>query len=124
MQLSKSHLPGLVIGSFIAILVDKTPGNECHLSSVDALSALPDNAHMSDVSHDLLLYFGQIVRARRINLSLTQEGLAEKSGLHRTYIADIERGTRNVSLLNIAKLAQGLSCSVSSLLSEIDKVDA
>jgi len=77
---------------------------------------------MSDVSHDLLLHFGQIVRARRIGSSLTQEGLAEKCGLHRTYIADIERGTRNVSLLNVAKLAQGLSCSIASLLAEFDKV--
>lgn len=64
---------------------------------------------------DILVRFGQIVRTRRLALDLTQEVLAEKAELHRTYIADIERGFRNVSLRNIEKLAVALGCSIETL---------
>lgn len=76
---------------------------------------------MNTYHPDILVRFGQIVRTRRLSLDLTQEVLAEKAELHRTYIADIERGTRNVSLRNIEKLALALGCSISSLFVEIDK---
>ena len=45
--------------------------------------------------------FGSAVKFRREELGLTQEGLAEKAGIHRTYLGDVERGTRNISLVNI-----------------------
>lgn len=76
---------------------------------------------MSASGCDTLVRFGQTVRTKRNALKLTQEALAERSSLHRTYIADIERGTRNVSLLNVAKLAHGLSCHMADLLSDTDK---
>ena len=44
---------------------------------------------------------------------MTQEDLADKAGIHRTYLSDIERGTRNLSLINIEKLAAALSISMS-----------
>jgi transcriptional regulator with XRE-family HTH domain len=49
--------------------------------------------------------FGDAVRDRREELGLTQEEFAERAGIHRTYLSDIERGTRNVSLVNIERLA-------------------
>ena len=70
---------------------------------------------------DILARFGQAVRRRRMEMDLSQETLAERADLHRTYIADIERGVRNVSLRNIAKLAQALALSVSDLCSSIGK---
>ncbi|MBM4163847.1 MAG: helix-turn-helix transcriptional regulator [Lentisphaerae bacterium] len=70
---------------------------------------------------DVLVRFGQTVRSKRIALDLTQEVLAEKAELHRTYIADIERGTRNVSLQNIEKLALALGCSLEALFADIGK---
>ena len=75
---------------------------------------------MNESHSDLLVRFGQSVRARRNALKITQESLAEKAELHRTYIADIERGTRNVSLINVEKLAVGLSCRMADLLSETE----
>src|SRR5688500_36923 len=45
--------------------------------------------------------FGFAVKVRREELGLTQEDLAEKAGIHRTYLSDVERGTRNLSLVNI-----------------------
>ncbi|KKW09330.1 MAG: Transcriptional regulator, XRE family [Candidatus Kaiserbacteria bacterium GW2011_GWA2_49_19] len=47
--------------------------------------------------------------------NLSQERLARKSGLHRTYISDIERGARNVSLKNIEKIAKALNISIIEL---------
>lgn len=70
---------------------------------------------------DILTRFGQIVRAKRLALDLTQDKLAEKAGLHRTYIADIERGARNVSLRNIERLAIALQCSISTFFADIHK---
>lgn len=60
--------------------------------------------------------FGKIVRSRRLELGLSQEELAEKATLHFTYISSTERGERNISLANIAKLAKALGCSMKELM--------
>ena len=65
---------------------------------------------------DITLRFGQALRQRRMGLGLSQEVFAEKADLHRTYIADIERGKRNVSLRNIEKIAGALNLSMSELM--------
>lgn len=64
---------------------------------------------------DIRERFGFAVKERREELKLTQEDLADKAGIHRTYLSDIERGSRNVSLLNIERLALALSLSISEL---------
>jgi len=61
--------------------------------------------------------FGASVRAWRHRLGISQEELAERAGLHRTYVCDVERGARNVSLESIEKLARALEVSVPALLS-------
>lgn len=66
---------------------------------------------------DIKKPFGQNVRAWRSRLGLSQEQLAERAGLHRTYVCDVERGTRNVSLESIDKLARALEISIPHLLS-------
>jgi transcriptional regulator with XRE-family HTH domain len=60
--------------------------------------------------------FGERVRERRLELGLSQEALAERASLHRTYIGGIERGERNVALLNIVKLAHALQLDPGDLL--------
>jgi transcriptional regulator with XRE-family HTH domain len=62
-------------------------------------------------SEKILQEFGQKISAHRVSNSLTQERLAELSDLERSYISDIERGTRNVSLVNIVKLARAFGVS-------------
>ena len=64
----------------------------------------------------ILLKFAKRVRAERKKLGLSQEGFAEKSGFHRTYIGMIERAEKNITLANIEKLAKALKISVSALL--------
>lgn len=65
---------------------------------------------------DIRIRFGIAVRRRRSELGISQEELAGRAELHRTYIADIERGTRNVSLLNIEKIAKGLGLRIGDLM--------
>ena len=60
--------------------------------------------------------FGTKVRVLRDQLGMSQEKLAEAAGLHRTYISDVERGARNISLNSINKLANALQVSASTLL--------
>ena len=64
---------------------------------------------------DIRERFGFAAKVRREELSLTQEELAERARIHRTYLSDIERGRRNVSLLNIELIAEALDVSISAL---------
>jgi ribosome-binding protein aMBF1 (putative translation factor) len=60
--------------------------------------------------------FGARVRARRQELGKSQEQLAEASGLHWTFVGQVERGRRNLSLANILKLAAGLDIDPADLV--------
>lgn len=64
--------------------------------------------------------FGASVRSRRHQLGLSQEALAERADLHRTYVCDVERGVRNLSLQSIEKLAGALETSVAALFPEAE----
>lgn len=66
---------------------------------------------------------GTTVRLWRNRLGITQEELAWRSDLHRTYIADIERGGRNITLRSIEQLALALEISVQSLLATAEAED-
>jgi transcriptional regulator with XRE-family HTH domain len=65
--------------------------------------------------------FGFAVKDRREELGLTQEGLAERAGIHRTYLSDVERGSRNLSLLNIERLAEALALRMSELFQRVER---
>lgn len=58
---------------------------------------------------------GQAIKQRRTEEGLSQEKLAEQTGLHRTYVGSVERGERNVSAINIRELAEALKCQASDL---------
>ena len=67
---------------------------------------------------DIIRVFADNLKRYRVERGLSQEHLAELCGLHRTYISDIERGTRNVSLENVQRLALALELAPSKLLEE------
>lgn len=72
--------------------------------------------------HRLPGLFGEAVRACRDNLGISQEELAARCQLHRTYVAGVERGIRNPSLKSIAKIAKGLGVSVSALFEYMESM--
>ncbi len=69
----------------------------------------------------LLGRFGEAIRARRLALNLSQLDLAKRAGVHRTYISDIERGTRNITLIVLMRLAHGLEMQLGQLTKLIEK---
>ena len=67
--------------------------------------------------------FGRAARALRVERGISQERLAELAGLHRTYVGDVERGERNLSLVNIERLALALGVRPSELLARAEGLD-
>lgn len=67
------------------------------------------------VAHRELVAFGRAIRRHRNRLGISQEALAERSDLHRTYISGIELGQRNIGVLNVCRLAKALGISPARL---------
>jgi CheY-like chemotaxis protein len=70
---------------------------------------------------DLKILLGVAIKKQRTSLSISQEELAYRAGLHRTYVSDLERGVRNPSMDSIEKLARALRLSVSTLFEQASK---
>lgn len=70
---------------------------------------------------EILVKFGERVRSERIKQGLSQEELASKAGVHRTYIGMIERAEKNITLENIDKIANALNLSLSKLVGDCDE---
>jgi transcriptional regulator with XRE-family HTH domain len=68
---------------------------------------------------DAARIFGERVRARRQELGKSQEQLADDTGLHWTFVGQVERGRRNISLHNILKIAHGLLVDPGQLVKEL-----
>lgn len=68
--------------------------------------------------------FGRAVKTFRLKSGTSQERLAELTNLHRTYMGDVERGERNISLINMGKVAKGLGIPLSKLIRETEKLMA
>ncbi len=65
--------------------------------------------------------FGKIIKHLRTSMGLSQEELAYRAGVHRTYIGMIERAEKNISIENGYKIAKALNVSMSYIFSEIEK---
>lgn len=70
---------------------------------------------------DIEKKFGAVVKKWREKLRLSQDDLAQRADLHRTYISDIERGARNVSLKNVERLAEAMGISLAMLFAELSE---
>jgi transcriptional regulator with XRE-family HTH domain len=69
----------------------------------------------------LLVAFGVAVRALRQERRWSQEELADRVGIHRTYIGGVERGERNIGLVNVGRIAKAFGMSVAKLMAEVDR---
>lgn len=68
------------------------------------------------------LRLGATIRQFRHDLGLSQEQLAERAGMHRTYIADAERGVRNMSLSSIARLTEAMEVPLQKFFGRLEKI--
>ncbi|OGZ46244.1 MAG: transcriptional regulator [Candidatus Ryanbacteria bacterium RIFCSPHIGHO2_02_FULL_48_12] len=67
------------------------------------------------MKREVLIKFGQKVREERDRLGLSQEELAGRAGVHRTYVGMIERAEKNITLINIEKFAKALGLSLNEI---------
>ncbi len=70
---------------------------------------------------DVKRLFGAEVKRRRTGLGMSQEQLAERADLHRTYVSDVEGGKRNPSLASIGRLAKALGTSLATVFSSVER---
>ncbi len=66
-----------------------------------------------------LARFGLRLRGLREKAGLSQEELADRAQVHRTYLSGIERGRRNPSLINLLRIARALNLSISALFDDV-----
>lgn len=69
-----------------------------------------------DMTDKIIIALGTIIQTKRKQLGLTQNEFSKLTGFHRSYISDIENGMRNVALVNLYKIAEGLRVDGSNLL--------
>jgi len=67
---------------------------------------------------DIIRMLGSSIRCERVRQGLSQDDLAEKAGLHRTYVGMVERGERNITLLNYAKIVDALNLAMHDLMKD------
>lgn len=74
-----------------------------------------------DDAKEFLRAFGDAIRARRKERGLSQEAFADEIPLYRSYVADVERGSRNLGLVNSLRIARALSVPLSQLLADAEE---
>ncbi len=72
------------------------------------------------IKTNLLIQFGHRIRCLRLSLGISQEELAERAGVHRTYVGIIERGEKNITLINASKVANVLGVPMKHLFEGIE----
>ncbi|HEY1602151.1 MAG TPA: helix-turn-helix transcriptional regulator [Pirellulales bacterium] len=65
--------------------------------------------------------FGKALRKVRMKVGISQEALADLAGIHRTYVGDVERGERNISLINMMRLSAALEVRLSQVVLDMER---
>ena len=74
----------------------------------------------SEIKRTARLLFARNIRIARLELGMSQEGMAEACGLHRTYVGSVERGERNISIDNMEAMAKAVKKSLAVLVSKAE----
>jgi len=77
---------------------------------------------MATTPHPLLRTIGHTIRTFRLERGFSQESLADRANIDRSYMSGIERGLRNISILNVARIASALDVSIRELVGEAELV--
>ena len=77
-------------------------------------------ATQDETQHNL----GLAVKALRTDLGITQEELSNRTGVHSTYVSDVERGARNPSWATLVKLVHGMNATMAELGDAFDRIEA
>lgn len=95
---------------------------EYHCNQVDSESTLPFAVGMPpDDVKEFLRAFGDAIRAHRKERGLSQEAFADEIPLYRSYVADVERGARNLGLVNALRVARALEVPLSQLIADAEQ---
>lgn len=96
----------------------------CNLNPVDLNQTIAEYESMENIIDDkVLVLVGQRIKNFRVNLlQVSQEEFAFRVDMHRSYISDVERGMRNISLLNLIKMANVLGVEVAELLPKWEEI--
>lgn len=73
---------------------------------------------LNEQDRELVARFAAAIRSRRKEMGLSQDELSARSGLARSYITEVETANRNISLINVGRLARALDLSIASLFTE------
>jgi transcriptional regulator with XRE-family HTH domain len=84
---------------------------------------VPKSNHLSANESTLKRRFGATVRRYRHRLGISQEELAWRAEMHRTYLADVERGVRNLSLSSITRLVDAIDIPLSSFFATLESIE-
>lgn len=89
----------------------------CDLNTIIIFAPTKNDEKMQQ-HHPILTLFGKNVQKLRTEQNISQEKLAEKAHLHRTYIGMVERAERNITLINMQKIANALGVEIGELLKD------
>lgn len=100
--------------------------SDCDVNAADSKDASEDYSHISmkrwaDTVHTARQILAENIKVLRSQKDWSQETLAFEAGLHRTFVAHVERGVRNISIDNIERLATALGTTPGALLADRDK---
>ena len=77
----------------------------------------------NDIEQRFRTTFGEVVRKHRQENKISQEVLGVKCQLHRTYISEIERGLKTVSLISLFRISEALGIPAHTLIEEVEKAN-
>ena len=107
----------IAIGRYVRLPRRAEDGDgECYLNASCSTARWPSSMDLT--KRRFLRRLGDQVRERRTAMGMTQAELAEKCALHRTFIGSVERGERNISVLNLRIIARALRLSIAQLLAD------
>lgn len=115
--ISPRHPTGLILVSVPLLICTSTP-----LKAGRPIAGGTYSQRCMKADERTQIAFGKALRKNREAVAISQEELAARAGMNRTYVGDVERGERNVSIVNMQKLAKALKVNLSVIVAEMESL--